>query len=159
MSEHSIKNDIDAPVIATTQENDAPLMEIIMNTIRLTPKEINEVNKCRIYLQIFNVSKIVTGDGKWIRNNIWAGERSTDNYNTAIDWPQWSRPTEEKWKLWRYVLRQVLCVHKEKELDTPLGKWYSSPTGWSWFLYDANLIYKQDDKFYFHERETYTTQQ
>ena len=150
MAENCIQLDIDAPVIPLRRERDAPLMETILNTLKLTRKEIQDLNKCRMYLQIFNISEIVTGDGKRITEDAWAGTFSNENRDLQLEWPQWPRPTEEKWRLWRYVIRQVLCTYKEKELDNPLGKWYGVPPGWSWFLYESNLLNKKDNKYYFH---------
>ena len=43
-------------------------------------------------------------------------------------------------------------------MDVTLGKWYGAPPGWTWLLYESNLMHKTTSGLEYHNRETYVTQ-
>ena len=127
MSENHITMDINTKTVPSQRENDKEIMKEILRNRNLTAYEKREFNKCRIYLKLFHLSDMVTGDGQKIRDSVWKGEQPVYNINTEVSWPKWGKPSTEQWRIWRYVLRSTFCRHKEKVLDTPLGKWLSLP--------------------------------
>ena len=155
MSENSIRIDIDTPRIDPQREKDQPLMDKLMQDLRLTKQELQAINKCRLYLKVFNVSELVTGDGKRITMNAWEGKMDHVDRKHTIDWPQWERPHNGMWYHWRDALRRSLCARTEMVLDELLGRWYGLPNDWTWFLYEGNLLSCTGTNcFLLHEKES-----
>ena len=142
MSKHNITVDIDPPQFDQVRENDSPLMELILNTASISSKEAAIANKCRIYLQVFMVSDLVTGCGKFLKDNVWNGIRDNHNKPSNIEWPLFPRPSPSMLKTWQSVLRRVLCTAKYKVLDRPLQRWLKTPEHWTWYLDGDQLISK-----------------
>ena len=118
MHEYNIKLNIDPPCFTKNRENDTSIMSRILNNPHLTDSEITIANKCRIYLQVFIRSDIVSGDGKTITSNSQNGIRSEYNKNPSLKWPMWARPTRKMWKIWNSVLHSTFCSQNAAELDT-----------------------------------------
>ena len=126
--------------------NDKPIMELILDHDDIHTEEIVCANECRMYLKVFNISEIVTGDGRRITTSAWEGYRDTDNKAKDLQWPEWGRPSEKMWTTWRKVLHKVITSQREKFLDLPLGKWYKFPSYWTWHIDENNnLFHKGDD--------------
>jgi hypothetical protein len=53
-------------------KNDVVMMEALTETEKFTANELKEINRCRIYLQVFYISDIASHDGQgiadWARN-------------------------------------------------------------------------------------------
>jgi hypothetical protein len=47
----------------------------------LTRKEFQDINKCRIYLQVLTLADIATGNGKQITNGTFIGRRRSRQVN------------------------------------------------------------------------------
>ena len=139
MSTYGITVDVDAPQIQMLRENDHPLMELVLKSTSVTKQELQVVNKCRLYLQIFRLSDMITGCGRYIRDNIWNGIRDHHNKSKTMAWPLFPPPSKAMLTIWQSVLRRVLCSFKFKTLDTPLGSWIQVPQYWTWYLHDGNL--------------------
>ena len=145
MSEHKITIDVDPPKVPIRQQNDIPLMEIILASPNITPHEIKTVNKCRLYLQIFQLSDMVTGCGKFIKDSAWNCIRDSHNKDSSTKWPLIPPPSKGMIKIWQSVLRQSLCIIKYQKLDVPLGKWFGMLSHWTWFL-GKDVRYSRDYK-------------
>ena len=145
MSEYNINIDIDAPKIDTLRENDKPLMELILQNNLVTEQEAVVANKCRLYLQVFMVSDLVTGCGKYLKDNVWNGIRDNHNKSSTTIWPLIPRPSNDMIKTWQSVLRRTLCTVRYKSLDVPLKSWLQIPRYWTWFL-DGDELVSRDYK-------------
>lgn len=66
MSKNDITLNIDADTIPPQREHDVPIMDNIINSGRFTSDQLSQINKCRMYLNVFNLLDITTGDGKRI---------------------------------------------------------------------------------------------
>ena len=128
MSLHKITIDYDVPTIPMLRENDKPLMEILIQDKSFTKHEIQVVNKCRLYLQVFSLSDMTTGCGKYVRDGIWNCVRDHHNKSNSLQWPLYPPPRKSMLNIWQSVIRRALCLHKFKTLDTPLGAWKQVPS-------------------------------
>jgi hypothetical protein len=72
--------------------------------LQLSPKELQQLNACRLYLSVVMLSDIVTADGKQILANIWKGERTPFRNSTFI-WPMSQHPSE--WGPWQKILHHL----------------------------------------------------
>ena len=130
MSKFNITTEINPTTIPLQRENDIPIMSAILNKNILNVKELQIVNKCRIYLKAFLLSDITSGNGKTISHNAWNGcNNNTSPQHSPHKWPQISCPSKNMWKVWRSALHQVFCRQSKQKLDTPLSKWYINPSG------------------------------
>ena len=75
-----------------TRQNDKSLMESIINSDRYTDDEILSIKRCRLYLQVQNLSDITNGQGTSItycaKNHIRDPERIT-----IYNWPYQPKPS------------------------------------------------------------------
>ncbi len=67
------------------QRNDRMLMDIFIE-LKYYPKEMNNLNKCRLYLQAIALSDIVLADGHVIIPYTLNGHRLQDR-KSSLDWP------------------------------------------------------------------------
>ena len=143
MSENNITIDIDADKIPAQREHDRPIMEDILNSGRFTPYQLKCINKCRMYLQVFHLSDITTGDGRRITNSAWHGIKSSDNGGSSCIWPRSGNPPIKMWTIWRDALHYCFTSRKRQTLDNKLGDWITMPSAWSWFLNEEYVLFKK----------------
>ena len=117
MSEHNIRINTKIPNIPLARENDCNIMKKIIGNSRFTKDDIKIINKCRLYLQVFNLSDITTEDGLRIRDSDWNGVRKPQNTNSNITWPHWNRPSSTMWKTWQAALSKTFCSRLLQCLD------------------------------------------
>ena len=155
LSTHNICIDYKVPTINPVREGDTPLMRILIDSKTLTTKELQTANKCRMFLHIFLLSDMMTGNGLEISYNTWNGIADYINRSSSITWPNIAEPSSSMWETWREILTKTLCTIQVKKLDKPLAKWYIVPDNWTFFLHqlDDNLYSKNNKNQYFvHEQ-------
>ena len=103
MKNFEIKIDDRTRFIDIQRERDTPLMSLIINNSSTTDDHKKTFNKCRMYLRIFNISDMATGDGQYITLDSWEGRRS-GNWEVQINWPRCESPSSKDWEIWRLVL-------------------------------------------------------
>ena len=147
ISKHDIFIDVDPQTIPIKRERDTPIMQLLIDSNLFSQKELKCANKCRIYLNAFMLSDIVSGDGKRISSQAWNGIKHTVNMDNSITWPNMPCPSPNMWNVWRSVLHRGLCSINKTLLDNPLRKWFAIPPGWSYFIHDKTneLYYRSDD--------------
>ena len=153
ISKHEIFIDVDPQPIPIKREQDSPIMHILIESKLFTQKELKSVNKCRIYLNAFMLSDIVSGNEKKISSQAWNGIKNTYSMDKSITWPNMSCPSPNMWNVWQSVLHRGLCSINNKLLDNPLRKWFAIPPGWSYFIHNkTNELYylRDDDTFQVH---------
>jgi hypothetical protein len=79
------------------RENDNAIMETITASGRFIPVEIQEIDRCRLYLQVFFTSDITENIGKNLEPWVLKGQRQSTHKITR-EWPVQQRPTA--WKAW-----------------------------------------------------------
>jgi len=79
-------------------------------------KDLINANACRLYLKVYNISDIVTSDGKEIAT--WAMDGTVQNA-THLIFPHQEKPHFSAWQTWRRQLRHTYLV-RDRILDIPL---------------------------------------
>ena len=106
------------------------------------PAEIIAINCCRLYLQLFTLSEIITGDGEAILPNILLIKSNTTKL-CSYSWPIQPNPTTKQWKIRKKVIGQVFC-HSSNKIRKPLGERISIPRKMWWFSPTQNSLYFRD---------------
>ena len=87
------------------RDGDAFLMERLIIHFReyFTPKEMGDINKCRIYLRVLTLADIYECNGRLIYSKIKKGERN--KLRTSIyNWPLQIKPGAREWRCWRKAI-------------------------------------------------------
>jgi hypothetical protein len=83
-----------------------------------TTRELQEIKRCRLYLQVFFLSDITDHIGCNIDD--WVKQGHKQNINSKWEWPLQQIPTS--WKAWKQSVDEVLSCYGA--LTQHLGKWY-----------------------------------
>ena len=86
-------------------------------TLNLDQQYIEELNYCRLYLQVITIVDICTPDGKCITEWAYRGIRKVWS---AYNWPIQQRPSEQQWTWWQRHIRKLFLTHS-RTLQQPLG--------------------------------------
>ena len=113
-------------------------MDSIINANTFSNAEISRINLCRLYLQVFFLSDICSGNGKGIMNNYMLGLQSPIRTSKWV-WPRQQRPTPKDWKLWNLAIKEVWVKSETHALKAPLGQWYKSSHQTFKFYYDPKI--------------------
>ena len=119
--------------------NDFSLMDTVIDAKIFTNSEIYRINLCRIYLQVFYLSDICSGNGRGVMNNYMDGLFSPIRKSTWI-WPRQQQPTSKDWKLWRIAIHEVWAHSESHILQNPMGNWTRIPHQTFRFYYDNKII-------------------
>jgi hypothetical protein len=127
-------NKIDAyisiPVIWTAKifrENDKTIMNYIDDTDLTKPQQLI-FNNWRIYLQVTNLSDIVTLDGEKIRSEYLDNqELLTITSTSKLRWPLQQSPAKSTIKIWKKGIRQIAECSLDGILKEKLGEWVDDP--------------------------------
>ena len=122
------------------RENDVTLMDELVAAQRFTKSEMIRINRCRIYLQVYFLSDVTSGDGRKLMYQSAMGQLRHDWYSTWA-WPRQQRPPEQDWKLWRIALHDVWTGSGGPILLQPLGNWVHKTHIKTKFYYDPKLAY------------------
>jgi hypothetical protein len=113
------------------RNNDIIMMEALTETEEFTATELKEINRCRIYLQVFFISDIASRDGQGITEWARKGRRDAGR-NSSWAWPVQQRPT--LWTAWKLALDHLApynCVIPQ------LGDWFEKHHQQSEWYFDA----------------------
>jgi len=99
------------------------------------------LNCCRVFLQVYYLSDIVSANGKRILEEYKEGQRITDRYS-RLSWPSRPRLPPSAWLLWKTAL---LHLESSGILKQPLGRWMAVPHQcWTyWVDTQTNTISRQ----------------
>ena len=90
------------------------------------PKAIIRLaNVCRLWLRVWRISDIATGDGREILNHYWDGS-APSLLTPQFDWPRSERPSAAAWRAWRLALSH-LTVGATRVLTQTLQSWTVPP--------------------------------
>ena len=70
-------------------------------------QELQNINRCRIFLRVSMLSEICTSDGTRLLPEIWRGQLPTISFSRLL-WPRQPRPSTFSWRHWRRFLQQAL---------------------------------------------------
>jgi hypothetical protein len=112
------------------RENDNATMETITASGRFRPVEIREINRCRLYLQVFYTSDIADNRGKTLEPWVTKGQRQIAR-KIIWEWSVQQRPTT--WKAWKKAITELFT--QDGSMLQPLGAWYvEHHTNQEWYL-------------------------
>jgi hypothetical protein len=109
---------------------DVALMEVFANK-NFTTKEMKDINRCIMYLQVFYLSDVADIAGQDIEPWAIKGKRD-DTRSSAWEWPIQHRLTTAAWKVWKKAIKEAFT--EEEDITHQLGEWYDDgghqPTEW-----------------------------
>jgi hypothetical protein len=88
-----------------SRQGDIALMDDFIKQ-DITDAQMKDVNRCRIYLQVFNISDITDLSGKTIEDWAKRGKRQS-NRTSKWNWPVQQRPPAGAWKNWAITLQRI----------------------------------------------------
>jgi len=113
----------------------------------LEEQSLESFSHCRLYLQVLTLSDILTGDGKYLQNAIYQGEKETQ-YTPCKGWPNQGKPPTKDWKTQLKSLLQIQSENHAVPAHVRVNRNYT-PEEWIWFYN------KHEDRLY---RKTYEGQ-
>mmetsp|Transcript_18882 Transcript_18882/g.26793 ORF Transcript_18882/g.26793 Transcript_18882/m.26793 type:complete len:116 (+) Transcript_18882:4067-4414(+) len=83
------------------------------------PYELAQLNRCRLYHQVFFISDVASANGKQIEDIYRTKERNLSR-RSSWQWPQQGEPDRPGWLLWD---RALTYLERHGKLRVPLGEW------------------------------------
>ncbi len=123
-----LKHDISMPPL---RNGDQIIMKAF-GRYNLSFEELCVLNKCRLYLQVYFLSEICTGDGLSITEEAWRGVRFEVPFK-ILSWPSFPRPSSKEWTTWQLFIKKAF-LHRGLRLHSTLGHWTASDCSWEWFF-------------------------
>lgn len=120
------------------RENDISLMDAVVKAKLFTNAELAKINLCRVYLRVFYLSDICSGNGRGLMHNYKIGYRSEQRIS-KWKWPRQQRPNAQAWKLWNAALTDVWIRSETHSLLQPLGNWITSSHQQFTFFLDPKI--------------------
>jgi hypothetical protein len=87
-------------------------------------REIEQINRCRLFLNVSRISDIASADGKNVQPE-WKKPEGEKNSFSKTCWPKIRAPNESSWKTWDIALKKL--TDGQDRLTTPLGRWIVDP--------------------------------
>jgi len=119
------------------------IMEAV-DDLNLTTPQLEQINTCRMYLQVTTLAEITDHTGMHLLPQILTPHGHTypnglDNIScSTLQWPRVSNPTPTKWKVWtRTICTLFTGSAMGTKLNIPLGTWtqdYNTNRFWKWHL-------------------------
>mmetsp|Transcript_7589 Transcript_7589/g.11012 ORF Transcript_7589/g.11012 Transcript_7589/m.11012 type:complete len:473 (+) Transcript_7589:2061-3479(+) len=114
------------------REGDSTLMTIFIESGYRGRADLAQLNRCRLFHQVFFISDIASANGKVIDEVYRSQEANRDRVSTW-KWPKQGLPDSAAWRLWGRAL-QHLEIHGK--LRVPLGEWKApSHQRWQWQMH------------------------
>jgi exonuclease III len=108
-------------LITGERDRDTHLMDEILQSKMFTPTEINQLNYCRLYLNVTTIADITMPNGRNLDSSYVSGEPSLQSsFNQNLPVLQ-EKPSEKAWKIWKKA--QTIWSQSDGRLRVPLGKW------------------------------------
>jgi hypothetical protein len=126
-------------------------MEVFANK-NFTGKEMKDINRCRMYLQVFYLSDVTAIAGHHIEAWVIKGKR--DNMmSSKWEWPIQQRPPTAAWKVWNKAIEEAFT--EEEDITHQLGEWYDEgghqQTEWHLDAREGTLYRCKDGKWERHK--------
>ena len=135
LSEYNINIELDIEKIPLSRRGDKVIMEEMLNA-KIDETTLKKANRCRIYLNVFTLSDITTGDGRRIKQSSWAATREKPrNIANSASWTLWESISNEDRAAWKEALQRTFCPERERILQNPVQEWSTENTPkWTWFI-------------------------
>jgi len=150
---YDIKIKYDAWTILPLRTRNIYIMEAV-SELGLTKLQLEQINACRLFLQITMLAEITdhTGCHILLQAVLQANQDQPDglaNISTStLEWPEIGNPTKATWKLWmRTICNLFTGSDKGTKLHHPLGDWmetYQRHCFWQWHIAETGqLLYQK----------------
>jgi len=117
-----------------TEGNDINLMDYFLS-FNFTPKQLQGIHFCRVYLQLLSLADMVSTDGCSIIEPVLQGCKLIDR-RSKLSWPTQENPSTADWTIWLTAFQSLATGSTlHRPLDMSRG---SSHQTWFWFI-DKNL--------------------
>jgi hypothetical protein len=126
-------------------------MDIVLQSNVFTPKDIKQINYCRLYLQV-----VTMATGTELDYAMRTGHRSILSSQTKWHHVHQKRLSAKAWKLWKKVNR--LWSNDQDQLFEPLRHWLYEPRMQrrKWHAYYQDSTYTLYTLSQFHTPQVYT---
>jgi len=123
------------------------------DNISLTTSQMEQINACRMYLQVTTVAEITDHTGHSLlpqavlQKPAHALHGLHDISTSTLTWPRVHCPTKASWKLWTTTMCNLFTGSESTlRLNTPLGEWtstYMQYRKWHWQLAPTGRLLHQ----------------
>jgi Reverse transcriptase (RNA-dependent DNA polymerase) len=150
ISDNGLQLQTDLPTLQYRRHNDLYLMDIFINSAKYSPQELQQLNWCRIYLQVITVADITDARGHRILHHIWQGNKETQP-RAQYAWPNQGKPSRQSWIAWRAALARTLGMTPTRpNYNCNLGDWTTEGQAWQWhYSPQEERLYEQDNGQWF----------
>ena len=129
--------------------NDLYLMDYALS-LSLSPRDICQINRCRLFLRVETLSDICNATGTKIAQNTHELHHC---FRSRILWPRQTRPGKQHLRTWRRFIQHFCRSPDTLTLRQPLGSW-THPTPRLWNNY---VSLSQGIGYTRHHNELWTT--
>jgi hypothetical protein len=145
-SENSLILNDGLPNTPTARVNDQFLMETFSQN-GFSATQLKMLNLCRLYLNIYLLSDITTGDGRYIDHELFLQKRPHMTHD-KMPWQKSGTPSNHCWQLWKDAILKCFTLDHHQypfRLKQPLGAWTNvQPQGHTFISRDNITIFKKD---------------
>jgi len=137
----SIDGQYEQPTIARV--NDSALMELLVKADIHDDNDLRSINKCRIYLEVQNMSDITDGSGTKIAHCALHHIKDPERIS-KYKWPKQPKPTKNDWIAWDDAIKNVWTISETYHIQSKLGEWTRQPhfnTPWYIDQHNPKLLY------------------
>ena len=112
--------------------HDIALMDSFHSLSGIGRKRMQQLNRCRIFLQVHFLSELLTPDGLSLQPGFWTGTSTNRPATPLHKYPRQSTPAPRIWAFWRATIRRLFCCPRRCTLRIPLttlphtSKYYTS---------------------------------
>jgi hypothetical protein len=106
------------------------------------------LNRCRLFLQVYTLADICSGDGRKICPEFLSGHNPMRGCS-RIHWPNQGQPPPANWHLCRESIQKCFLSQRNVlRIHNPLGKWLlKAPAHWPcWYDVIDHSVYLQEDR-------------
>ena len=125
------------------RKHDFALMDRVIQSKIFNRDEIMSINRCRLFLQVFYLSDIVTCNGEKILPEALNGKFLL-HPQSRWKWPRQPRPPKKDWKMWTLAINEAWILSETQFLHYPLGDWINDTHQIHKFVYclDTSAIFE-----------------
>jgi hypothetical protein len=132
----TLKHNVTTP---TYRENDKPLMQVLYDS-GVRDVDLFAINKCRLYMKVYNLSDIFNLSGSGVKQHILQG--TLGPVVNAMIWPKQGYPTTQDWEIWRSTIRRLM--NHDNMLLPHLGHWnYNDSSIWFYSVCEEHLFKRE----------------
>ena len=89
-------------------------------------RQLDQLNRCRLYLQVITLADITTADGNTVTTAVWKGAKDLSR-PSRYEWPKQHRSSEPYWEQFRLALGRCFHINlHSRALHNTLRSWNSS---------------------------------